>query len=251
MDVQHTQFFDDNMVLQRDTAATLYGTTGVPGELVSVELVARSTGHTGARAEARTNTTQLIQQEGKATKTTFTAKVKAWVDVLLCSQSVQNSYIDGPTLVHRCHSYIDVREYSLRLDILHCGHNVHIACTVCRTIWLPTKVGFTTKRRRSCTQVAANGSWVVHMDAQKASSGWTVTVTSGKPPAARTRVLKNVAFGDVYLWAVLKFTHDQAICSTFKNIPSDRQFARDSSPANPTASYNTCVLVIIRMHVCT
>lgn len=115
------QFFDDNMVLQRDTAATLYGTTGVPGELVSVELVARSTGHTGARAEARTNTTQLIQQEGKATKTTFTAKV------------------------------------------------------------------------------AANGSWVVHMDAQKASSGWTVTVTSGKPPAARTRVLKNVAFGDVYL----------------------------------------------------
>ena len=49
--------------------------------------------------------------------------------------------------------------------------------------------------------VAPNGSWVVEMAPQKASTGWTVTVSSGAGAGKRTRVLENVAFGDVYLCA--------------------------------------------------
>lgn len=49
------------------------------------------------------------------------------------------------------------------------------------------------------TVVPANGSWVVSLPPQKASTGWTVTVTAGRDLSKRTTVLKNVAFGDVYL----------------------------------------------------
>jgi hypothetical protein len=48
------------------------------------------------------------------------------------------------------------------------------------------------------SKVAQNGSWVVVLDPQKASHGWTITVSAGKGATARTHVLKNVCFGDVY-----------------------------------------------------
>ena len=46
-------------------------------------------------------------------------------------------------------------------------------------------------------KVANNGSWVVKLAPQKASTGWTVTVSTGAAAQKRTKVLKDVAFGDV------------------------------------------------------
>jgi sialate O-acetylesterase len=93
------QFFDSNMVLQRDTPANVYGSSGVPGETVTVTLV----------------------QHGKFSD------------------------------------------------------------------------------QHASTIVPANGSWIVSLPPQKASEGWTVTVIAGSDQTKRTKVLKNVAFGDVYL----------------------------------------------------
>ena len=45
-------------------------------------------------------------------------------------------------------------------------------------------------------KVAKNGSWVVQLAPQKASSGWTVTVSTGAAAKKRTKVLKDVAFGE-------------------------------------------------------
>ena len=101
------QFFDSNMVLQRDTAARIYGSTGSPGETVSVTATKGGSGGYGSSSAARGVTASTI--------------------------------------------------------------------------------------------VPANGSWVVALPPQTASTEWTVTVTAGRDETKRTKVLKNVAFGDVYL----------------------------------------------------